>query len=143
MKMRIILYALTLAAYALSMAHSVIPHHHHASAEEARNHEHHGDHKHASDHHHHHENNNGEKKNALGHLFFFTHDANVDVIHVVKLADNGVPKSKKAAAQIFADAVSYEFELHSALVFQPPQNEIATQLLTSRSLSLRAPPAQS
>jgi hypothetical protein len=141
MKMRILLYATTLAAYTLSVAHSVIPHHHHSSSEEARSHEQHHEHKQSTDHHHHHEDEkDGDTGNALGHLFFFAHDTNVDFLHGGKVTDNSV-KTKKVSACMLANPIDYECNLSRHLVYQPPQDENRIRYLDSCSLCLRAPPS--
>src|SRR5690348_2697936 len=106
MIVRNLLYVLTLIAYTLSLAHSVIPHHHHNSPEEATAHHHElrvdhdfekTDHSHhRGDHHHADEDHDKSHRADVGHLFFFTHDLNVDVLTAHKALDNPV-KNKKAS----------------------------------------------
>jgi hypothetical protein len=140
MKTRTILYALTLMAYTLSVAHSVIPHHHHSSTHEAESHERHYAHKHNTEHHHHHEKSD-QKTNSepLGHLFFFTHDTNADVLHSQKtISKSG--KTKKVNSAFVKNEKLISFEAVKYLVFHPPQDDFLISDAVLLSSSLRAPP---
>ncbi|HEY0651490.1 MAG TPA: hypothetical protein VGD65_00120 [Chryseosolibacter sp.] len=147
MATRKILYALTLIAYTLSLAHSVIPHHHHSSQEEATAHHLSEGHHHGTGHHHHdaadhHDSNSKDHQSnhsETGHLFFFAHDLNVDVLTRHGSIDNPV-KVKKAIsiAPLSEQAISSEFKRY--LVFHPPQDDPSFHNRPLRQIKLRGPP---
>jgi hypothetical protein len=141
MKMKTLLYVLTLTAYMLSLAHSVIPHHHHSNAQEAKSHDAHHEHKQKSDHHHHHDGDTEKNSTGnLGHLFFFTHDANVDVLHSYNTIEKTLQKNScQNAIHKSAPISLVEYSRH--LVFHPPQSdpEIFQEVLLATPL--RAPPS--
>jgi hypothetical protein len=127
-------------AYMLSVAHSVIPHHHHSSTQEAKSHEHHQAHKHNTEHHHHHEKNNSKPNGgSLGHLFFFTHDTNIDVLHSQKTTSKS-GKVKKVNSAFVKNETLISFEAVKHLVFHPPQDDFLLFDAVLLSSSLRAPP---
>jgi hypothetical protein len=142
MKGRIALYVLTLIAYTLSLAHSVIPHHHHDNLAQAREHSHSNGHHH---HHHSHEHNNEESPkdshdHDTSHLFFLTHVANSDVL-IKRIAIDGPVKLKKIDIAIPRDEQIIIFELLEYQVFQPPQDADIFIAPAYSTRSLRAPPA--
>lgn len=133
---------MTLMAYTLSLAHSVIPHHHHKTAVEAAAHTH-SDHRHhgSKQHHHHHDQNNAEdeKSGETGHFFFFSHDINADVLIKHSSIDKPV-KVKKLQTSVPVKEQVISFEVSEHLVFHPPQGDsnFISQVLSSTAL--RGPP---
>lgn len=147
MKTRNILYVLTLIAYTLSLAHSVIPHHHHTTAEEATAHEHsHDHHEHPKDHGHGHSHQQHDQpesegdSSGTGHFFFFNHGANGDVLVRHISLDNPV-KSKKVQIEIPVDERVVPFIVGEHLVFHPPQRTGKIHSATLSASSLRGPPS--
>ena len=150
MKIRAIIFSITLLAYALSLAHSVIPHHHHKSAEEARSHEHatsHShSHKHAHSHDHasnadHHQDEKRDKhSHESGHLFFLTHDSNLDVLVRNSLVEKSI-KEKKVQKVISTSDQVISQSTPEHLVFHPPKSDGKLSLYRPSSNSLRAPPS--
>lgn len=143
MMLRNTLYTLTLIAYTLSLAHSVIPHHHHSSAQEATAHQHEDDHHHHdTDHHEHNDaDTEGEDSNGsdTGHFFFFSHDLNADVLTQHGSVDNPV-KEKKASHSLSRKEQVKPFEVSRHLVFHPPQDDPSFYLAPSCHSDLRGPP---
>jgi hypothetical protein len=147
MKTRNILYAITLVAYSLWLAHSVVPHHHHKTAEEADAHHHGHSHGHTHDddheskrHSHHEDSNSSEQNSQTGHFFLFSHDSNAEVL-VNHSSASETLKAKKAQKTIFVNERKSQFSFSAYLVFHPPPDrEAYTQPLFS-STSLRAPPS--
>jgi hypothetical protein len=143
MKTRSILYVITLVAYSLSLAHSVIPHHHHKTADEAAAHKHAEDHQSGQKHHHHHDNHeksNEKKSDATGHFFFFNHDINADVL--VRHTENKLVakvKTQKLAVHVNEQVIAFAVSEH--LVFHPPQDDPDFVTTIVSSGPLRAPPA--
>jgi hypothetical protein len=141
MKSRPLLYLFVLAAYMLSLAHSVIPHHHHKTFKEAQAHSgKHHHHKGKGHHHHKHGENSKHESDGTTHLFFFNHDSNADVLVRQASLDRSV-KSKKADIPVEFKKQIISFEISEYLVFHPPQDDeiFITALPTSNSL--RAPPS--
>jgi hypothetical protein len=125
MKMRNILYVLTLMAYSLSLAHSVIPHHHHKTADEAAAHNHQDDHHHDHTpglHHDKDENKPDKKSNSTGHFFFFSHEINADVL-VKDISVKTPVKTKKAQISVPVKEKVFSFVVSAHLVFHPPQDD--------------------
>lgn len=156
MTSRNILYVLTLIAYTLSLAHSVIPHHHHDSVEEATAHHHSDDHHHnTADHHHNTGHQHGTKeqhshadddhsndqshKGETGHFFFFSHDLNADVLARHGSIDNPV-KVKKAHHIAPLQEQIISFEVTKYLVFHPPQDDPSFYSAFLHQFKLRGPP---
>ena len=142
MKTRVILYILTLLAYTLSLAHSVIPHHHHKSTEEARSHEHTKSHRHdhGKNHHHHDSEEKPEhESDKTGHFFFFSHDINTDVLIKHTSVGKSV-KTNKVQVALPEEKQIAPFEFFAHLVFHPPQSDKIFVFEIHSSRSLRAPP---
>jgi hypothetical protein len=143
MKTRNILYVLTLVAYSLSLAHSVIPHHHHQTADEAAAHknedDHHHDHAQAHHHHDNDENKHDENSNQTGHFFFFSHDINADVL-VKNILVKSPVKTKKVQISVPVKKQVFNFVVSAHLVFHPPQDDPFSRLKNLSSSALRAPP---
>jgi hypothetical protein len=141
MKMRNILYVLTLFAYTLSLAHSVIPHHHHKTADDATahdktSHEHNSDH----DHHHGHEKSQTEDdSHDTGHFFFFSHDITADVLIKHRSIDNPV-KTKKVVASVPVKELTQFISISRYIVFHPPPDDQTSQSVSLPSNKLRGPP---
>jgi hypothetical protein len=141
MKTRYTLYVITLIAYTLSLAHSVIPHHHHKTADEAAVHEHADHHDHSAGHHHNHKQKQEDKKPAeTGHFFFFTHDVNADVLIKHSATDKPV-KVKKVhiAVPVSQQIISFEGSAH--LVFHPLQDDPHIRSTVFSFHALRGPPS--
>lgn len=151
MNTRKLLYALTLIAYTLSLAHSVIPHHHHRSPDDATTHHHeiqshdHSDSNHHQHHHtkHQHDSNEQERKAShegdVGHFFFFTHDLNVDVLTAHHSIDNPVKaKQSPTVRHLAKQPISFESKRH--LVFHPPQDDKIHSCELPLQNKLRGPP---
>jgi hypothetical protein len=136
------LYALTLIAYSLSLAHSVIPHHHHKTADEATAHNK-SNHHHDSAHDHHHGNEESESETQdesnAGHLFFFSHDINADVLVQHSSMDSSV-KVKKILASVSVKEQTPFRAISSYVEFHPPPDDQTTQSVTVPSNKLRGPP---
>jgi hypothetical protein len=130
-------------AYTLSLAHSVIPHHHHKTEDEASAHKH-SDHHHDKHEHHHsdHEDSNTENENSedTGHFFFFSHDANIDVLVKHSSIDKPV-NLKKTQPSITVKQQVISFEISKHLVFHPPQGETNFISAVQSTLALRGPPS--
>lgn len=140
MQMRKILYALMLAAYTLSLAHSVIPHHHHKTADEASTH--HESHHHDSDNDHHHhgqESESQQESHDIGHFFFFSHDINADVLIRHSSIDNPVKIKKIFASVPVKDLVLFT-STSNYIVFHPPPDDQTSSSVTLPSNTLRGPP---
>jgi hypothetical protein len=133
------LYALTLIAYSLSLAHSVIPHHHHKTSDEASLH-HEGHDHHNSDHDHHdHEKNEHEDKSDSGHFFFFSHDINADVLIKHGSINNSV-KIKTVFASVPVKEQIPATSKSCYIVFHPPPDDQISQSVSIPSNKLRGPP---